>query len=204
MAFAIDASAIEQDRSVHSEEVARANAAMMRYARGDEAAFAELYRILSPRLYRLCRRLCGPEEADELLQEVFLKMHRGRATFTDAGSVFGWSYAIARATHVDRVRHRRRRPELTFEPGHLALQPASESTRPDYLAKQQLCTRELERELSTMSENLRAAFVLVKLRGRSCMEAAVALGVSISAVKQRVHRAGDELRASLTSLSDAS
>src|SRR4051812_23031372 len=78
----------------------RANAAMIRYANGDDAAFPELYRLLAPSLYRLCRWLCAGD-ASELFQEVFLKIHRARASFVDSGSVFAWSAAIARKTHVD-------------------------------------------------------------------------------------------------------
>ena len=52
-----------------------------------------------------------------------------------------------------------------------------------------------ERQLSTLSESLRAAYVLVKVEGMSCAEAGAVLGASTSAVKQRVHRASEQLKA---------
>jgi RNA polymerase sigma-70 factor (ECF subfamily) len=180
-----------------SGQTARANAAMIRYANGDDTAFPELYRLLAPSLYRLCRWLCAGD-AGELFQEVFLKIHRARASFVDSGSVFAWSSAIARKTHVDLVRYRARRPETALPSNLLDLQPPSGAQSPEAPLLQRDLEREIERELGLLSDNLRVAYDLVKIRGQSYADASVTLGAPVDAIKQRVHRASEELRASVT------
>jgi RNA polymerase sigma-70 factor (ECF subfamily) len=180
-----------------SGQTARANAAMIRYANGDDTAFPELYRLLAPGLYRLCRWLCAGD-ASELCQDVFLKIHRARATFVDSGSVFAWSAAIARKTHVDRVRYRARRPETALPSNLLELSPPSCALSPEAPLLQRDLEREVERKLGLLSDNLRVAYDLVKIRGQSYADASVALGAPIDAIKQRVHRASEEIRAGVT------
>jgi RNA polymerase sigma-70 factor, ECF subfamily len=186
-----------------SAEAARANAAMLRYAQGDDAAFPELYGLLAPRLYRLCRWLCAAD-ASELFQDVLLKIHRARATFVDSASVFAWSSAIARKTHVDRVRYRARRPETALPSEQLEQQPAHGGLSPEAPLLHGELERELERELGLLSHNLRVAYDLVKLRGRSYADASAELGAPVDALKQRVHRASEEIRASVSLFLEAS
>src|SRR5688572_22844470 len=178
-------------------QTARANAAMIRYAGGDDAAFRELYELLAPRLYRLCHWL-SPADGGELFQEVFLKIHRARATFVDSGSVFAWSAAIARKTHVDLVRYRARRPETALPATQLELRPSHGVSSPEAPLLLRELSREVERELASLSDNLRSAYDLVKIRGRSYADASVELGAPIDAIKQRVHRACEEIRTSVT------
>ena len=107
--LAVDESLVDEPRPDEIRNLA--GEAMSRYAAGDDRAFDDVYTLLAPRLYRLCICLIGRSEADDLLQEVFLKMHRARASFVPGGSVIAWSFAIARTTSIDRMRHRGRRPE---------------------------------------------------------------------------------------------
>lgn len=186
--------------STHSQpcgQTARANAAMVRYASGDDAAFPELYRLLAPRLYRLCRWLCGAD-ASELFQEVFLKIHRARASFVDSGNVFAWAAAIARKTHVDLVRYRARRPETALPSIQIELWPMHGAPSPEAPLLQREIEREVERELGRLSNNLRVAYDLVKVRGQSYAAASAELGAPVDAIKQRVHRASEEIRESVT------
>src|SRR5262245_65087525 len=88
------------------------SALMHRYATGDDGAFGELYRLMTPRLYRFCMRLTtGRSEADDLLQETMLRIHRARATYLAGSNALHWAFAIARSVYLDRLRYRRRRPE---------------------------------------------------------------------------------------------
>jgi len=189
-------------KSQPSVQTERANAAMIRYANGDDAAFPELYRLLAPSLYRLCRWLSSGD-ASELFQEVFLKIHRARATFVDSGSVFAWSSAIARKTHVDLVRYRARRPETALPSNLLELAPPSGGSSPEAPLLQRDLEREIERKLGLLSDNLRMAYDLVKIRGQSYADASVTLGAPIDAIKQRVHRATEEIRAGVSLLVNA-
>jgi RNA polymerase sigma-70 factor (ECF subfamily) len=170
------------------------SAAMERYARGEDRAFEELYSLLSPGLHRMCIYLSGRADAEELLQEVFLKMHRARDTFVPGGSAVAWAFAIARTTCLDRLRRRRRRPEDAVPQDQLEAHAAAPSGCPDSMSTARACETALEAGLALLSECLRSAYVLVKLEGLSCSEAASVLGASPSAVKQRVHRASEELK----------
>jgi len=185
-------------RSAAEEHRALANDAMTRYAQGDDRAFDDVYTLLSPRLYRLCIHLIGRGEADDLLQEVFLKIHRARASFVPGGSVVAWSFAIARTTCVDRMRRKKRRPEDAVEQEQLERHGGESGSCPEAASSGRALEGVLEAQLAKLSESLRSAYVLVKLEGMSCAEAGAVLGASTSAVKQRVHRATEELRAALT------
>jgi RNA polymerase sigma-70 factor, ECF subfamily len=162
----------------------RASQLMSEHAAGDARAFPALYPMLRPKLARLCRSFVGPDEAEDVLQEVFLKLHRGRGSFTPGGNAFAWAYAVARATCLDRLRARARRAEVPTEPSQLELRAAPRAPQ-------------AELALDRFSDCLRTTYVLVKVEGMECREAAALLGTTTSAVKQRVHRATAMLRAQL-------
>jgi RNA polymerase sigma-70 factor (ECF subfamily) len=167
---------------------------MTRYAAGEGTVFAELYELLLPRLSRLCRVLVGPSDADDLLQEVFLKLHRARATFVPSGNAVAWSYAIARTSGADRLRVRARGVELPMDGERLEHHAHASEQRPD---DERTLHTFVRGPLSVLSERVRTTYLLVKVEGLSCAEAAKVLGTTPSAVKQRVHRANEELRAQL-------
>lgn len=168
------------------------------YARGDKRAFDELYALLAPRLYCFCIHLSGANDAEELFQEVLLKMHRARETFLPGGSVVAWSYAIARTTCVDRARRKKRRPEDAMEHDQLEARAAAPGYCPEAAFASRVLETAFEAQLGELSENLRSAYLLVKLEGLSCADAADVLGTTRAAIKQRVHRSIEELRAGLS------
>src|SRR5262245_18008840 len=88
------------------------SALMERYAAGDDSVFAHLYRLMSPPLYRFCRRLTTMKhEADDCFQETLLRLHRARATYTEGANALHWVFAIARSVYLTRLRYWKRRPE---------------------------------------------------------------------------------------------
>jgi RNA polymerase sigma-70 factor, ECF subfamily len=180
--------ATHQEGSLHL----RASRLMTRYGAGDALAFSELYTLLRPRLTRVCRALVGPGEADDLLQEVFLKLHRARGSFDPSGNAVAWSYAVARTTCVDRLRSKGRAAEVLLDGERLArIASPAEPADSEHLGAL------LDGPLSFRSERLRETYRLVKVEGLTCAEAANVLGTTASAVKQRIHRANAELRAQL-------
>lgn len=80
---------------------------MAQYALGDEAAFRELYRRYRARAYGyLNKRISDPGVADELFQQVFLKLHRSRSQY-EAGRLFSaWFFTICRSVLIDHFRRR--------------------------------------------------------------------------------------------------
>jgi RNA polymerase sigma-70 factor (ECF subfamily) len=170
--------------------------AMADYARGDDAAFAELYPHVAPRLTAYLRRRMGDQaRVSDLVQQTFLHLHRARRTFIPGAEVLPWAYAIARRQLVDayRAAGREEQPLLDADdPTALASPPGGE----ELLAAKQAALR-FERALARLSRPQRDAYELVKGDGLSLAEAAARLGTSVTGVKLRTHRAYAALRAAL-------
>jgi RNA polymerase sigma-70 factor (ECF subfamily) len=175
-----------------------ADSAMERYAAGDDAAFAAVYDALAARLHAYLRRhVRDLHGCDDLLQETFLRMHKARGTFVTGAAVLPWAFAIARRLVVDRARRDRRAPagvdDVDVDP--LALFPAGE--RPEQVVEAREAARRLAGALALLTESQRTAFELLKQDGLTLVEAAEVLGVSVTAVKLRAHRAYESIRTAL-------
>src|SRR5262249_55150326 len=159
--------------------------------------FEELYRLIASRLYRFCLRLAtGKLEAEDLLQETMLRMHRARATYLGGSNPLHWAFAIARSVHLDRLRYRRRRPD-DLGASHAAAANDPRPTGDGHSPEAEVMARDLvgvvTRELARMSEKNRVAYVLLKEEGLSTKEAAAVLGTTAPVVRQRAHRAYEQL-----------
>ena len=187
----------------------RANAAMERYARGDEQAFSELYDSLAPRLRGyLLRASRDPGWADDLLQQTMLQIHRARGRFIVGAEVLPWAFAIARRLLIDSFRRRKNeRRTISLETGGHEAGPvdaAAVQHSADELIDGQRLARALQAELERLPESHRVAFDLIKNEGLSIREAAEVLGATPTAVKLRAHRAYAALRAALGDVVDRS
>jgi len=164
----------------------RANAAMERYADGDDAAFAELYALLAPRLQAfLRRRTPDGARAEELVHDTFLRVHTNRRHFVRGAEVMPWAFAIARRLLIDD--HRKTRPPPD---------PDAETGGPwvDDLVGVRRLGRRIMEELQRIPEPHREIFTLVQIEGLSMAEAAQVLGCTAGAVKLRAYRAYEALR----------
>jgi RNA polymerase sigma-70 factor, ECF subfamily len=174
---------------------------MRRYGRGDDGAFARVYEMLAPRLYRFCRRLTTHKtDADDLFQETFFKLHRSRATYMPGANALHWAFAIARSVSLDRLRYRRRRREDLGSANDVAEDDslrADDSHHPEAELFAHALVEVVTLELGKMSEKNRAAYVLLREEGLSVKEAAALLGTTTEVVKQRSHRACEQLRGAL-------
>lgn len=174
-----------------------ADAAMEQYARGVDAAFASLYDALAARLYRyIHRQVRDAHRADDLLQETFLRMHRARGSFAPGSPVLPWAFAIARRLVVDDVRRDRRTP-LVGEAEPLRSIPALSGDGPEQLAEARQFAHRVAQVLERLPQSQRTAFGLLKEDGLTLVEAAAVLGVTVTAVKMRAHRAYETLRGAL-------
>ena len=133
----------------------------------------------------LRHRIGQPEDADEVLQEVFIKALRQGEQFCAVDNPRAWLFQVARNTLADRLRMSREHVSL---PEDLAA-PALESLRPvDDLSQ---C---LPRVLSELDEADRLAITLCDLEGRPQQELADRLGISLPGAKSRIQRARQRLR----------
>ncbi|HEX6836014.1 MAG TPA: RNA polymerase sigma factor [Polyangia bacterium] len=167
---------------------------MARYADGDEAAFAELYGLIVPRLFGyLLRRLRDGDVAKDLLQQTLLAVHGARASYIRGADVQPWLFAIARRLLIDHLRRARRDP-LRAD-GADVLEMPGRPTRADELVDAHKLAARLEAALAELPEPQRRAFELNERRGLSLRETAAALQITVGAVKLRLHRAHKSLRA---------
>ncbi len=165
---------------------------------GDTRAFDELVRRYRDRVYRLCTKILRHEDdAAEALQDAFLSAYRGLRSFKVESTFSTWLYRIATNAGLMKIRKRRA--------NHFSLEQAGSDEDgplqlPDWSAQpaDELLTREtrevMQEGVQRLSEELRAVFVLRDMEGLSNAEVAEVLGLTVAAVKSRLHRARLALR----------
>lgn len=169
-------------------------ALMSRYQQGDFSAANALIHRLSPQLHRffLVQFACRGD-ADDLLQETWLRIHKVRHTYRPGEPVLPWFYAIARHIRVDHyrksVRTSIREQRLEEMPEVAAKLPAVSSNSPD-----------LESLLQPLPDSQREVIEMLKVAGMSLEEVARATSSSVGSVKQKAHRAYERLRGHLSAL----
>jgi RNA polymerase sigma-70 factor (ECF subfamily) len=149
-----------------------------------------LWRELRTRLLSfLRRRVATPEDAEDLLQEVFTRIHENAATLGEVESVTGWVYRTAGNAVTDYYRRRGASARATEA---LAAAPSAvtenEDAVEDELAQ---CLRPL---IATLPSIYGQALELTELEGRTQGEAAESLGLSLSGMKSRVQRGRSKLK----------
>ena len=174
----------------------RANAAMDRYACGEDDAFGEVYDEVAPRLRAfLLRQTRSAHRTDDLLQQTFLQMHAARASFQSGAAVMPWAFAIARRLLIDGVR--RTRNECPFDDESDDHHLSSRDLLPDEVVQTREAATRLVAVLAAIPEPQRVAFELLKYDGLTLAEAAEVLGTTINAVKLRAHKTYEAMRAAL-------
>ena len=186
-----------------------ADAAMERYANGDEAAFADVYDAIAPRLLAFLRKATGDAfAAEDLMQQTLLQMHRARGSFIPGAPVMPWSYAIARRLMTDRARRRRveRRLFSSASPDdeRTMVEPTATTPAADDLLHARRLARLVQQRIDALPELQRTAYQLLQQEGLSLKGAAERLGTSVTAVKLRAHRAYAALRTVVREVGDAS
>jgi RNA polymerase sigma-70 factor (ECF subfamily) len=184
-------------------------------AQGDQDAFARIMRRYNQRLYRLAVSVMGDaSEAEDVLQESYVRAFYAFATYSGAGSLGAWLGRIVRNEAIDRVRSRdSRRSHVAIEAelGDPGQQPVVEETNvmtdvvidPEALAANAELRRLLERAIQRLPEQFRTAFVLREVEGLSVEETAEYLSIPPATVKTRDHRARNLLRGYLSENIDA-
>ena len=175
---------------------------------GDDTAFAELYDAIAPRLLGFLRKATRDDAAaEDLMQQTLLHIHRERGTFLPGAAVAPWAYAIARRLMIDGARRRRLERRLFADAPDDDDRAAHEPAAPTAGAEELLHARRVEgrvrEEIEDLPESQRTAYRLLQQEGLSLKAAAEVLGVSVTAVKLRAHRAYVALRAVLREAGEA-
>jgi RNA polymerase sigma factor (sigma-70 family) len=162
---------------------------MERYVGGDPTAFDELFRRYEPRAFSyFLRRTGSPDRAQDLYQDLFLRIHRARDRYDSRRSFSPWFFQIAHRLLIDDQRRAYRSRELSLEERHQNALPAS--------SREVSQRDELEQLLEGLSADERHVLVRAKGEGVGYAELASQLGKSIDAVKQMASRAARRLRTS--------
>ncbi|MFZ5449646.1 MAG: RNA polymerase sigma factor [Thermodesulfobacteriota bacterium] len=164
-------------------------------ARGDQAALAELIRRYQSRLYQVAFRLLKDHlEAEDALQEVFIKAYDHAHRFEPKATVSAWLHRIT-ANHCLNLL-RRRHPQESLDQEDAPLVPDAGATPLQALEEQDL-SRRLEQLLEALPENQRRALVLKRFAGLSYQEIGEEMGLSAQAVDGLLKRARQFLKKSL-------
>jgi RNA polymerase sigma-70 factor (ECF subfamily) len=151
----------------------------------DAEAFAELVLNYQPRLQRILQHLVGERDsADDLVQDVFLRVYRARKTYVPGAKFSTWIFRIANniASNAVRDRSRRREYQMVDFSGSQQAIPAM-----DQLAV-------VRQALNSLSERQRMALLLSKFEGLSYQEIADTMGMTTKAVRSLLSRSRENLR----------
>ncbi|MEV4507613.1 ECF RNA polymerase sigma factor SigK [Dactylosporangium sp. NPDC049525] len=159
---------------------------LSRVARGDERAFAELYDLLSPRVYGLIRRvLRDPAQSEEVAQEVMVEVWRNAGRFDGTrGTATAWVFTIAHRRAVDRVRAEQASNDR-------AQRVAASSVDTPYDDVVETATARIEQQqvrrcLDGLTDLQREAITLAYYNGNSYREVADLLGAALPTIKTRM------------------
>jgi RNA polymerase sigma-70 factor (ECF subfamily) len=157
---------------------------------GDVELYAEVVRRYRDRLARFAVRMLGDrEDAEEALQDTFVRAYRALPRCEDPDRLGSWLFSILvnRCRTVGARSTRRARTFVTDE-------IATSGAREEHPAEQAAWREEIERALARLDGDQREAFLLKHVEGLSYEEMSAVTGVGVSALKMRVKRACDRLR----------
>lgn len=157
---------------------------------GAAGAFEELYRLHAPRLYGLARRLVGPNEADDLLQEIFLTAHRKIGQYRGDSALSTWLFRLGTNTCLDHLRSRAARASRV----HDALDGDVDSGNRAGPILGVINRLDLERAIDALPDGARTVFVLHDVEGLEHHDIARLLGISDGTSKSQLHKARMRLR----------
>ena len=172
---------------------------------GDRAAFAQLVETYSPHIYRLALKILNdPQDAEDVLQETFIKALKNLPAFEGRSSISTWLYRIAVNEALMLIRRQK--------PGAVSLDQEKEDAEGQIepfeivdwccLPEGELLSGEarhfLDEAIQKLSPALKAVFILRDIEGLSVRETSEALGVTEAVVKTRLLRARLNLREELS------
>ncbi len=175
---------------------------MERYMTNDVTDFPGIYSTYYPKIVGYLRRIVGESEAEDVAQEVFVKVNAGLAGFRGESQLSTWIYRIATNAAMDHVRsssssraHLDKDVDLEADEPPAVLQ--NDAPLLDALLIRKDMNECIQGIVNRLPDNYRAVLVLSDLEGFTNAEIADVLGLSLDAVKIRIHRARARLRKEL-------
>jgi RNA polymerase sigma-70 factor (ECF subfamily) len=173
----------------------------------DQATFADQTMELMPSLYAAALRMTrNPSDAEDLVQETYLRAYRGFGGFEQGTNLKAWLYRILTNTYINTYRAKKRRPEETEldevedlylyrRIGGLEAAMAGRSAEDELLDR--FTDVEVKQAIEALPENFRMAVLLADVEGFSYKEIAEILDIPIGTVMSRLHRGRKALQKQL-------
>jgi len=173
----------------------------------DQAQFAELAMPYMSALYAAALRMTrNPSDAEDLVQETYLRAYRGFGGFREGTNLKAWLYKILTNTFINTYRAKKRRPDqvdlddvedfyLFRRLGGLEAADATRTTENEVLDS--IPDAEVKEALESLPEQFRMAVILADIEGFSYKEIAEILDVPIGTVMSRIHRGRKQLQKKL-------
>ena len=171
----------------------------------DNGALEQLVSRYEARVYNLAYRMLGNrDDAEDVLQDTFLNVVRGLGKFKGKSSFSTWLYRVAANAALTRIRQRSRREKSEGEflddvyavrqAAHSGMTLTDWSSNPSTRLLDDEARSEMNQAIDELPDIYRAVFVLRDVEGLPAAEVAEVLGLSVAAVKSRLHRARLYLR----------
>jgi RNA polymerase sigma-70 factor (ECF subfamily) len=193
--FSVD-SALKLKHAMRDQQLVREAQA------GSSSAFAQLRNIYEGKLYSTVVAITkSREDAEDVLQETFLRAYVALGTFEGRSTVYSWLTRIAINCALMLLRKRRIRAEVSFdspsreEEGNYPLEIKDPAPNPEQLYDQRQRSIDLVRSVERLAPNLRGPIEISLAQECSMKEIARELDISVAAVKARLHRARGRLTA---------
>jgi len=154
---------------------------------GDPEAYDTLVAEFGDRLRRFAARMAGPEVADDIVQETFLRVFRSIRSFDPTGSLASWIFAIANNLCID---HLRKRP--------LEGRQHRSTPEPSIVAEGKEARESLRRAVASLPDSQKRVFLLREEAGLTFREIADLLGCPLNTALGRMHTALASLRKTLS------
>ncbi len=161
---------------------------------GDAVALEQLLAELAPSVERFGLRMCkNADDADDVLQDTLLAIAEHLPEFEGRSSLRSWAFALTRSACARRRRGLKNKPHVRDD----ASDVADASASPEDRAAGRELAGALSRALDALPEEQREVILLRDVEDLTAPEAAAAIGISVDAVKSRLHRARSSLRTAL-------
>ncbi len=179
---------------------------MLRVRDDDPADFDELVDLYKHRLNTVLHHLLGRiEEAEDLAQEVFLRVYKARKKYRPRAKFSTWLFTIANNLALNSLRSRKRKPVVALnvrDSGPLGPRPAEQlvkdrANQPGQRMQQDELAAVVRQAVENLNERQRVAVVLNKFEDMNYQEIAEVMGLTTKAVKSLLSRARENLRVAL-------
>jgi RNA polymerase sigma-70 factor, ECF subfamily len=166
-----------------------------RARKGDREALEAVLASVAPSIHRFGLRMCkSAHDADDVLQDTLISVANHLGDFEGRSSLSSWVFALTRSACSRKRRGLKNRPPVSDD---LLADTPDAAPNPETNAANRELASALSGAMDTLSDDYREVILLRDIEGLSAPETAASLGISVDAVKSRLHRAREALRVAL-------